>query len=150
MAHPMSSPDPLAMRKARQLLNADLARYGWALFGISGLISVLALTGSFYMLQVYDRALASGSVQTLAFLSVLALALYLVQGGFDTIRSQLLVRIGARLDQAKPDRQAVGEDQGGTGPNVRFDLVCPEIAMRLVRQIPNGHSGHEGTSEDLS
>ena len=99
MAHPMSSADPLAMRKARSLLNADLARYGWALFGISGLISVLALTGSFYMLQVYDRALTSGSVQTLAFLSILALALYMVQGGFDTIRSQVLVRIGARLDQ---------------------------------------------------
>lgn len=99
MSQSNSAPDPLALRKARQLLNADLARYGWALFGISGLISVLALTGSFYMLQVYDRALASGSVQTLVFLSVLALSLYLVQGGFDAIRAQVLVRIGARLDE---------------------------------------------------
>jgi len=99
MAQQTSSPDPLALRKARELLNADLRRFGWALFAISGIISVLALTGSFYMLQVYDRALTSGSVQTLVFLSVLALALYLVQGGFDTIRSQVLVRIGARLDR---------------------------------------------------
>lgn len=99
MAQQTNTPDPLAMRKARELLNADLRRFGWALFAISGVISVLALTGSFYMLQVYDRALTSGSVQTLVFLSVLALALYLVQGGFDTIRSQVLVRIGARLDR---------------------------------------------------
>ncbi len=99
MAQQSSSPDPLALRKARELLNADLRRFGWALFAISGVISLLALTGSFYMLQVYDRALTSGSVQTLVFLSVLALALYLVQGGFDTIRSQVLVRIGARLDR---------------------------------------------------
>lgn len=99
MAQHMSSPDPLAMRKARELLNTDLRRFGWALFAISGVINVLALTGSFYMLQVYDRALTSGSVQTLVFLSVLALALYLVQGGFDTIRAQVLVRMGARLDR---------------------------------------------------
>ncbi|GGH19475.1 type I secretion protein [Alsobacter metallidurans] len=70
------------------------------LFAISGVINVLALTGSFYMLQVYDRALTSGSVQTLAALSVLAIGLYLFQGGFDIIRSQVLVRVGARLDQA--------------------------------------------------
>ncbi|ODA65932.1 Type I secretion system ATP-binding protein PrsD [Methyloligella halotolerans] len=69
------------------------------LFGISGLINVLALTGAFYMLQVYDRALTSGSVPTLAALSVLAIGLYLFQGGFDTIRSQVLVRVGARLDR---------------------------------------------------
>ena len=70
------------------------------LFAISGLINILALTGSFYMLQVYDRALTSGSLQTLAALSVLAIGLYLFQGGFDIIRSQVLVRVGARLDKA--------------------------------------------------
>ncbi|MGO4678165.1 type I secretion system permease/ATPase, partial [Bosea sp. 2YAB26] len=69
------------------------------LFAVSGLINVLALTGSFYMLQVYDRALTSGSVQTLAALSALAIGLYLFQGAFDVIRSQVLVRVGARLDK---------------------------------------------------
>ena len=52
------------------------------------------------MLQVYDRALTSGSVQTLVALSVLAIGLYLFQGCFDVIRSQVLVRVGARLDKA--------------------------------------------------
>lgn len=70
------------------------------LFALSGVINVLALTGSFYMLQVYDRALTSGSVQTLAALSALAIGLYLFQGCFDVIRSQVLVRVGARLDKA--------------------------------------------------
>lgn len=69
------------------------------LFVISGVINVLALTGSFYMLQVYDRALTSGSVQTLAALSALAIGLYLFQGAFDVIRAQVLVRVGARLDK---------------------------------------------------
>ncbi len=66
---------------------------------LSGVISVLALTGSFYMLQIYDRALVSGSVPTLLAISALAIGLYLFQGVFDIIRSQVLVRIGARLDR---------------------------------------------------
>lgn len=69
------------------------------LFVMSGVINVLALTGSLYMLQVYDRALTSGSVQTLMALSALAIGLYLFQGVFDVIRSQVLVRVGARLDE---------------------------------------------------
>jgi ATP-binding cassette, subfamily C, bacterial len=66
---------------------------------VSAIISILALTGSFYMLQVYDRALISGSVPTLIAISVLAIGLYLFQGLFDILRSQILVRVGARLDR---------------------------------------------------
>lgn len=69
------------------------------LFVISGIINVLALTGSFYMLQIYDRALSSGSIPTLAAISILAIGLYFFQGLFDIIRSQVLVRIGARVDR---------------------------------------------------
>jgi len=69
------------------------------LFSLSGIINVLALTGSIYMLQIYDRALTSGSVPTLLALSLLAIGLYLFQGVFDIIRSQVLVRVGGRLDR---------------------------------------------------
>ena len=63
------------------------------------MINVLALTGSLYMMQIYDRALTSGSIPTLLVLSALAIGLYLFQGCFDVIRSQVLVRVGARLDK---------------------------------------------------
>ena len=69
------------------------------LFLISGMINVLALTGSLYMMQIYDRALTSGSIPTLLVLSGLVIGLYLFQGSFDAIRSQVLVRVGARLDR---------------------------------------------------
>lgn len=69
------------------------------LFVISGLINILALTGSLYMMQIYDRALTSGSIPTLVLLSVIAIGLYLFQGAFDVIRSQVLVRVGSRLDK---------------------------------------------------
>ncbi|HEY5796789.1 MAG TPA: type I secretion system permease/ATPase [Bosea sp. (in: a-proteobacteria)] len=88
-----------ARKRDSAVLTQDFRRVALFLFVISGLINILALTGSFYMLQVYDRALTSGSVQTLVALSVLAIGLYLFQGGFDIIRSQVLVRVGARLDK---------------------------------------------------
>ncbi|UZF93476.1 type I secretion system permease/ATPase [Bosea sp. NBC_00550] len=88
-----------ARKRDGAVLTRDFRQVALFLFLISGLINILALTGSFYMLQVYDRALTSGSVQTLAALSVLAIGLYLFQGGFDIVRSQVLIRIGARLDE---------------------------------------------------
>jgi len=69
------------------------------LFFVSGIINLLALTGALYMMQIYDRALTSGSIPTLVVLSLLALGLFLFQGCFDVIRSQILVRVGARLDK---------------------------------------------------
>ncbi|MXQ11136.1 type I secretion system permease/ATPase [Microvirga makkahensis] len=86
-------------RKAAEKLTQGLRGIIIFLFSMSGIINVLALTGSFYMLQIYDRALTSGSVPTLVALSVLAIGLYLFQGVFDVIRSQVLVRVGARLDK---------------------------------------------------
>jgi PrtD family type I secretion system ABC transporter len=86
-----------ARRKAEQLTKGfrGIVLY---LFTVSGIINILALTGAFYMLQIYDRALTSGSMPTLAAISILAIGLYVFQGVFDIIRSQILVRVGARLD----------------------------------------------------
>src|SRR3990172_2471408 len=49
----------------------------------SGVINVLALTGSFYMLQIYDRVLPSRSVPTLVGLSLLMAGLYAALGALD-------------------------------------------------------------------
>ena len=66
----------------------------------SGVINVLLLTGSLYMLQVYDRVLPSRSVATLLALSVLVIGLYAFQGLLEWIRSRMLARIGRSLDEA--------------------------------------------------
>lgn len=65
---------------------------------ISGLVNVLALTSPLFMLQVYDRVLASGSVPTLVGLAILAIGLYLFQSLLDVIRARVLLRIGERFD----------------------------------------------------
>jgi ATP-binding cassette subfamily C protein len=51
------------------------------------------------MMQVYDRVLTSGSIETLIALSILAVGLFLFHGGFDAVRSAIFVRLGARLDR---------------------------------------------------
>jgi PrtD family type I secretion system ABC transporter len=67
---------------------------------MSCLINLLYLTGSMFMLEVYDRVLPSRSVPTLIGLIVLAGGLYLAQGVLDLIRSRILGRIGTALDEA--------------------------------------------------
>jgi PrtD family type I secretion system ABC transporter len=67
---------------------------------MSALINVLYLTGSFYMLDVYDRVLPSRSVATLVGLSVLAGGLFVFQGLLDWLRSRVLSRVGIALDEA--------------------------------------------------
>jgi PrtD family type I secretion system ABC transporter len=66
---------------------------------LSGVVNVLALTGSFYMLQVYDRILTSRSMPSLVALSLLAATLFLFQGGLEVVRGQILVRFASRLDR---------------------------------------------------
>jgi ATP-binding cassette subfamily C protein len=88
-----------AKRRSLAELTRGLRGIAIFLFIVSGLINVLALTGSLYMMQIYDRALTSGSIPTLVVLSGLAVGLYLFQGCFDVIRSQVLVRVGARMDK---------------------------------------------------
>jgi ATP-binding cassette subfamily C protein len=66
---------------------------------MSCVINILYLTGSFFMLEVYDRVLPSRSIPTLVGLIVLAGGLYVVQGILDLIRSRILIRIGSTLDE---------------------------------------------------
>ncbi len=67
---------------------------------MSCMINLLYLTGSLFMLEVYDRVLPSRSVPTLVGLAVLAGGLYMAQGTLDLIRGRILGRIGTSLDEA--------------------------------------------------
>jgi PrtD family type I secretion system ABC transporter len=70
---------------------------GVALF--SGVVNLLMLAGPLYMLQIYDRVLSSRSVPTLVVLSVFLVGAYAFQGALDLIRSRVVVRAAALLDQ---------------------------------------------------
>jgi PrtD family type I secretion system ABC transporter len=67
---------------------------------MSCMINILYLTGSVFMLEVYDRVIPSRSVPTLVGLVILCGALYVAQGILDMLRSRILGRIGTSLDEA--------------------------------------------------
>jgi ATP-binding cassette, subfamily C, bacterial PrsD len=113
----------------------------------SAVVNVAMLAGSIYMLQVYDRVLPSRSTATLVGLTILLVAVFLLQGVMDVVRGRLMARIGARVEEqlagrvydmtrvmpvlgARPE-QAVQPardlDQirawlSGSGPTAMFDL----------------------------
>jgi ATP-binding cassette subfamily C protein len=71
---------------------------------MSCMINLLYLTGSIFMLEIYDRVLPSRSVPTLVGLVILAGGLYIAQGFLDLIRGRILGRIGTSLDEALNNR----------------------------------------------
>src|SRR5215203_6229495 len=98
-----NSPNPDPRARARSELRTVLASCRHAFLGIAlmtGMINVLYLTGSFFMLEIYDRVLPSRSVPTLVGLAIIAFVLYAFQGVLDVLRGRVLVRIGTSLDEA--------------------------------------------------
>lgn len=87
---------------AAALTACRTAFVGVAVF--SGILNVLYLTGSFFMLEVYDRVIPSRSIPTLVGIALLALVLYIFQGIIDAIRSRVLVRIAGSLDESVSQR----------------------------------------------
>jgi PrtD family type I secretion system ABC transporter len=85
------------VKPARALARCRAA-LGWAA-AFSLPINLLALTTSLYMMQVYDRVLASGSMATLAYLSLVALAAIALSGALDHVRARLLGTAADWLDR---------------------------------------------------
>jgi ATP-binding cassette, subfamily C, type I secretion system permease/ATPase len=123
----------------------------------SGFSNVLMLTGAFFMLQVYDRVLPSRSVPTLVALATLVAVLFAFLAILDMIKSRILVRIGASLDDAlstkvydalvrlplragnrgeglQPlrDLDAVRTFLSGPGPTALFDLPWMPLYIGIV------------------
>ena len=110
---------------------------------LSGLLALLQLSTSFYMLMIYDRVLPSGSVMALAGLTGLMVALHAAFAGLDAIRARIVCRAGLRIvehldrgllaalgagrrDRALSllnDAERVRGFLIGAGPCVAFDLL---------------------------
>jgi ATP-binding cassette subfamily C protein EexD len=67
-------------------------------------INLLMLAPAFYMLQVYDRVITSGSTATLVMLSLILVLLLVALGGLEWVRSQILTRLGTRIEVLLDER----------------------------------------------
>lgn len=88
----------------------------WFVGIFSSCVNALLLTGPLYMLNVYDRVLGSGSLETLIALSLLVTFLFLIMGVLDYARSRVMGRIAARfqtdLDQRVFDAALTAKSTG--------------------------------------
>lgn len=89
----------------------------WHLFLIVGLFSavvnLLMLTGPLFMLQVYDRVLASRSVETLTALFGLVVFLFVMMGILDLARNRVMTRVAARFQERLEGRVFAAAMQDG-------------------------------------
>ncbi len=124
---------------------------------VSLLINILMLTGPLFMLQIYDRVLTSGSVQTLLVIAGLALTLYAFYGLLEGLRGRVLARVSQRMDaqlsglafslsnmlpvklgrqaaQLRPvqDLDSVRQFWAGPGPSAIFDLPWLPFYLGIV------------------
>jgi PrtD family type I secretion system ABC transporter len=90
---------PLQNDPVRAAIESNSRLFAIAM-GFSAVMSILALTVSFYMLQVYDRVLSSRSIETLILLTVIAFGGVFVFSALDSLRLRLLVRAGMRVAAA--------------------------------------------------
>ena len=104
-ANPSAEQDSSRSELRRALFSCKSAFIGIAVF--SGLINVLMLTGSLFMLEVYDRVLPSRSVPTLIGLSILTATLFAFQALLEITRGRLLVRAYPYVPIAAPLRIGV-------------------------------------------
>ena len=64
----------------------------------SAALNVLMLVPIIYMLQVYDRVISSGSYSTLAMLTLIMVLLLSATGGFEWVRSMILIKASNRIE----------------------------------------------------
>ncbi len=62
------------------------------------------LAGPLFMLQVYDRVIASGSMPTLVALTAMVAGVYAIIGVLEIVRSRVIVRVGREIDSRLSDR----------------------------------------------
>jgi PrtD family type I secretion system ABC transporter len=99
---PQKSSNDGRLRGQRTVLNAALrncrSAFGTcALFSL--LINVLVLASPIYMLQVYDRVLTTGHVETLIMITLIVAVATAVMCTLDALRTAITIRIGCWLNE---------------------------------------------------
>lgn len=89
-------------------------RAGFANIGLfTAVINLLMLAPALYMLQVYDRVLASGNEMTLVMLSLMVVGLFAFMGVLEWVRSLVVIRLGTQMDMRLNQRVFAASFEAG-------------------------------------
>ena len=125
---PQTQSGPDELRAARRLGGQLMA----AAFVFSILVNLLGLTGSLFMLQVYDRVIPANSVETLAALFILMSGMFFLMGTLDYARGRIMARVGARFQSAMDRRVFEATLRRAANPAER---AMPTSALRDVEAV---------------
>jgi PrtD family type I secretion system ABC transporter len=82
------------------------------LIGMSFFFNLFFLVSPLYTMQLFDRVLSSGRVETLVLLTLIAAVAVLFMGGLDAIRSMILSRMSSWLERRLASRVLMWSIQG--------------------------------------
>ncbi len=99
-----------------------------AIAAFSAGVNILMLTAPIYMMQVYDRVLASRSFDTLMFLTIIAVGAMAVLALLEAVRSRILTRANTFLEEA----------------------LAPGIFERVIGATLQGHTYRADALRDLA
>ena len=105
----------------------------------SAVINMLMLVPSLYMLQVYDRVLASQNEMTLLLITIMVVIAFIIMAALEFVRSFVLIRVGSQLDMKLNRRIYTAafeqnlKQAGGNAGQALQDLTA-------VRQFLSGNS----------
>ncbi|SHI25585.1 type I secretion system permease/ATPase [Pollutimonas bauzanensis] len=105
----------------------------------SGVINVLMLAPALYMLQVYDRVLASGNEMTLWMLTLILLMMYAFMGSLEWVRGLVVLRLSTAFDRKLAPRifDAAFAANLKTG---QLNAAQPLEDLQQLRQFATGQS----------
>ena len=107
------------------------------LFAFTLVVNILLLVQPVYMLQIYDRVLVSASLDTLIYISIIAVAALMLLGVFDALRSMLAGRLGAKLETENGADALVASMRS---PRASLGDVQPMRDLAAVRSFVGGRA----------
>lgn len=110
---------------------------------LSALVNILYLAPTIYMMQVYDRVVATGGIITLIWLTIVAAFALATLALLDSMRSRILVRAGLRLDRELADKVIDRTFAQPSGPN---DALLSAQALRHFDTLRQAISGPAAAS----
>ena len=101
-------------------------------------VNILMLVPSIYMLEVYDRVLASRNQTTLYMLSIMVLGLFALISVLEYLRSMVVIRIGAKMDGFLNNRvYTAAFEQNLRSSGVNADQALNDLTT--IRQFVTGN-----------
>lgn len=117
----------------------DVKSYFILAGAFSAAINVLMLVPVIYMLQVYDRVMASGSLSTLTSLTLIMVALLMAMGGFEWVRSRILISASNRIEKNLRKRVSQAAFKNALLSGGRSGGAQPLSDLSSLRQFLTGN-----------